>query len=169
MTQVNANGAAHNATCSRCGQSLTHVFYFDGQPVGGDCFERLTGLPIDAVRDYIAADGTIDLAARTQKIAAQQAAIAAGKAEQAAQNARIAAQNQWLIDALMPSAVFEYHADGTEWGQNFAGSIVVSLRNGTLANELPAKAQTIIAKIVGGRSPKRRDEVIDRIAGTEVN
>lgn len=156
---MNAHGTAHNAICSRCGASLTNVYFFNGQPVGSDCFERLTGLSFDQVRGYVREDGTIDLDARKRDMDARDAEQARTHAQYVADCTKVAESNEWLISGLAPFAEF----DAQGYGMNFAGSIVRDLRNGTRANELPIKAAWIIAKMIVGRSAKKQQELVDRI------
>lgn len=154
-------GEWYNAMCSRCGQAIKYVFYFEGKPVGGDCFERLNGISVDVIRHagFIDAGGNIDLDGYKQSVAERQAdataKAAAHKAEWEARCADALAVNQWLIDDHIDHAHFAH--DGS--AQNFFASIITSLRQGQKAEELPARAINIIVDtLTKGMRGKKRDE-----------
>lgn len=164
---MNAAGGEHNAECSNCGASLTHVLYLNGKPVGSDCFERLTGLKPSHLEKYIDAAGNVDLERRERDNTAAAADRAATKQTHEAKCAEVAAKNQWLIVMLEPFAVNDPQGHSV----NFAASIVKSLQQGELASTLPAKAVSIIVKILcTGLRGKKRDalynELYERIEAT---
>ncbi len=164
---LNALGAVHNATCSNCGASLTHVFYLNGKPLGSDCFERLTGLTTAQVSRYTDTQGAIDLDARTRDIEARRQTAQLAHAAHEDHNAAIVASNAWLIDALTPYAVF---VNGHP--NNFFASIVRELQQGTAHMDLPARAHAIIADTLAKETASRgrkyqvaREQLLARLNG----
>ena len=135
----------HYPICARCAETPDVTITCDKKVLCVPCFERVTGVPINAVSDFIDDTGHLDL--ETPHFDHRHSWKAA-QATRAARNASIATHNAWLIDSLLPHARLTYTHDGSGIGTSFAGSVVCDLRNGLFASDLSPKTIGIIAHLV---------------------